>query len=132
MNLNPGDSVEVNQVWAAGGPLRPPLRQWFKGYTLDRVEGDTAYVRHQAGLYEGMTVAFPLSDVRHARQYWIVDASNPEVQAFLRGEQSCCPVWITRSSAEWTRRTILAFLTLVPEKLMGLEVTPDSVTEIRP
>lgn len=128
--MKPGDYVEVNQVWAGGGPLRPPLRQWFRGYTLERIEGDAAFVRHEAGLYEGMTVRFPLSDVRHARQYWIVDAASPEVQAFLRGERFSCPVWLTRSSAEWTRSTIRNFQPDTIETLMGLEVTPDSVAEI--
>jgi hypothetical protein len=65
MVLTPGTPVEVNQVWAAASPA--PLRAWVKGYTLDRIEGETAFVVHSRGLYHGITARYPLRDVRPSR-----------------------------------------------------------------
>lgn len=62
--MKPGDSVEVNQVWASGGALKPPLKHWFGGYEFVRMDGDTCIVKHISGLYVGIEVRFSKEDVR--------------------------------------------------------------------
>lgn len=62
-----GDPVEVRQVWAAGGPMRPPLRHWFKGYLFERQEKrGTVLVRVVGGTFDGIVVRYPREDVRAA------------------------------------------------------------------
>jgi hypothetical protein len=62
--MKPGDAVEVNQVWASGGALKPPLKSWFGGYEFVRMDGDVAIVKHTAGMYAGIEVRYPKEDVR--------------------------------------------------------------------
>jgi hypothetical protein len=51
--VSPGSRVEVYQVWASNGRLRPPSREWFGGYVLISVEGKIARVMATEGFYEG-------------------------------------------------------------------------------
>jgi hypothetical protein len=62
--MKTGDSVEVNQVWAAGGPMKPPLKHWFGGYEFVRMDGDVVIVKHTTGMYAGIEVRFSKEDVR--------------------------------------------------------------------
>ena len=62
--MKPGDRVEVEQVWASAGPLRPPLRRWFGGYELVRIVQNQAIVRRDAGLFVGVETRWRLADVR--------------------------------------------------------------------
>jgi hypothetical protein len=57
-----GDPVEVNIIWAAAGPLKPPLRHWFKGYTFERHDGRTVMVKDK----DGSIVRYAAVDVRPA------------------------------------------------------------------
>lgn len=64
--MNPGIEVEVNQVWASNGRMKPPSRAWFKGYVLEAIVGKIAKVKHTSGIYEGMVVNHDINNVRPA------------------------------------------------------------------
>jgi hypothetical protein len=64
--MQPGDKVEVNEVWAAAGHGESPLTYWFIGYELVSIDGDKAVVKVLEGLYAGMNLNYRLSDVRPA------------------------------------------------------------------
>jgi hypothetical protein len=65
----PGDSVEVNQVWASNGYLKAPERAWFEGYVLEAIVGKIAKVKHTTGLYAGCVINQPLENVRPATKW---------------------------------------------------------------
>lgn len=60
--MQPGDKVEVHQVWAAG--TLTPYTAWFKGYEFVSTDGRIAVVRHTEGMYKGIAVNYPLDHVR--------------------------------------------------------------------
>lgn len=64
--LTPGEEVEVLAIWASARPA--PLRDWFSGYSFRRMEGDNAIVVHTKGLYSGIEVRHPATNVRKAQK----------------------------------------------------------------
>lgn len=66
--MKQGDAVEVQRVWASQGRLKPPLKDWFKGYEFVRMEGETAIIKNVGGGFNhGLEVRYPASDVRPAQ-----------------------------------------------------------------
>lgn len=60
----PGDEVQVSNVWAGGGYARKPLKAWFPGYRFVRREGDYGVVRAIQGLYADADQRYSMSDIR--------------------------------------------------------------------
>lgn len=64
--MKSGDPVEVNIIWAAGGPMTPPLTHWFRGYTFERSEPETKTIMVKRD-EDGAVVRYDQKDVRPAR-----------------------------------------------------------------
>lgn len=65
--MDPGDAVEVSQVWASGGAQHPPYSTWVKGYEFVRAEdGGTVIVRALRGMWKGCEVRYDADAVRLA------------------------------------------------------------------
>ena len=66
--MEPGDKVEVHQVWSGGSLI--PLKAWFKGYEFVRrgvdVQGAYVLVRHTEGVFKGVETRWPPHEVRLA------------------------------------------------------------------
>lgn len=60
--MKAGDKVEVQNVWAGGSLI--PSKAWFKGYVLVSITGVKAVVKHTEGMYKGISVNYPVCDVR--------------------------------------------------------------------
>jgi hypothetical protein len=67
--VSPGDAVEVNVVWAAGGLLEGPFRDWLGGYEFIRDELATGcvIVKGTRGTFAGVELQYDAADVRPVR-----------------------------------------------------------------
>ncbi len=48
--MKPGDKVEVNQIWASQGALKPVLKSWFAGYEIVEVLDKQVKVKNDRGV----------------------------------------------------------------------------------
>ncbi len=64
-DLQPGDPVLVNKIWAGTSNPFAPLRDWFSGYAFKGVEAETncIMVTIRFGLFKGMDIRYPSRDV---------------------------------------------------------------------
>lgn len=63
--MNPGDPVEVFQVWAGG--TRGVLTHWFDGYAFECEDGGNVLVRATQGHMRGCLTRWPRAYVRAIR-----------------------------------------------------------------
>lgn len=65
--MKKGDEIQVNVIWASGGPNQEPLRDWVDGYAFERDDtrySDCVIVKHSTGIFAGCEVRFRREDVR--------------------------------------------------------------------